>query len=295
MKRKAVLCSTVLATLAFGGMGIAQAETPPRIFDNGSELAVGVEKPVVAWGRIYLKTTTIPVPITCINTFYAKGGNKHEGGVETNPIRGYGEVLGWGTNSCEAKELEAILSKPVEVSAEEPPELVTQEAEVCKEATKTKLSECPSESEREKKTVIVNFHRRLTSLPWKVEYIRGKTAEGIEVVQQRTGLKEFGEAGNGREESTKCYPSGKTFTEVPAGCIVVNIEFPKSKSELLFFGTQEITGINGRGNALTPSFLEFESKQTGYLESEHEAFGKGFTEGEVKLIGAEGQELLTTK
>jgi len=293
--RKGIAAVSLVAGVVAGVPGIAQAETPPKAYDNGTELAVGVEKPIVAWGRIFLRTTTVESPITCINTFYAKGGNKHEGGVESNPIRAYGEVLGWGTNSCTAEGLESLLHSKVQVSAEEPPEKVEREGEICKEASKTKLSECPSESEREKKTVTVEFRRRFTSLPWKVEYIRGKTAENVEVVQQRTGLHELGEAGNGREESTKCYPSGKKFTEVPSGCIVVNIEFPTAKVELLFFGTQEISGFNGAGSGLKPSFIVFEKEHTGYLESEGEAFGKGVTTGEVKLLGAEGQELMTAK
>lgn len=80
---------------------VASAEAvPPRGYDNGAE-ATTTKIPIIAWGKITLQSSVLG-KINCTNTFYAEGWNQHEKFESKLPIRGYGEVVGWGNSSCEA-------------------------------------------------------------------------------------------------------------------------------------------------------------------------------------------------
>jgi len=136
----------------------------------------------------------------------------------------------------------------------------------------------------------------VVSLPWKVELIRGERNEE-EGVLQKIGLHEYGESGTATAKSTKCYPKEgekpASFKAIPLGCIGVNILFPQIPAEFAYYGTQEIFGVNGVKNGLTPSHLSFTS--AGGLFSSEGLEGEGSTEGSVKLLGSVGQELLTAR
>jgi hypothetical protein len=292
----------------------ALAEEPPRAYSNGGELTE-TPLPIVAWGEIQLHSTVLG-KIHCLNSFYAQGWNQHEHFEATKPIRGYGEVLGWGNSVCEAPEeiasLEVAHKREIEegkiqapitvtATAEMPLERIGRQAEICIEATKT-LEQCAAKNaegkytEREVRVVTSEFHRRVVTLPWKVELIRGEREEEAGVLQ-RIGVAEFGEAGTAAAHTSKCYPKEHelpaTFKVLPAGCIGVNILFPQIPAEFVFYGSQEIWALNGVKNGLSPSHLHF--LEAGTLTSPENLEGEGSTTGEIKLIGANGVELMTAK
>ncbi len=266
---------------------------------------------IIAWGEINLHSTVLG-KIHCLNTFYAEGWNQHEKNESGKPIRGYGEVLGWGNSDCEApKEIESLtiahekeikegkIEAPITVTAtaEMPLEKTGRQAEICDEATKqNELTKCPNKSEREVKLLTGEFHRRVVTLPWKVELIRGERDEE-EGILQRIGLHEYSETGTAQAHTTKCYPTESghdaSFKALPSGCVGVNILFPQIPAEFVFYGGQEIWAINGVKNGLTPTRLEFLT--SGTLFSSEALEGEGSTTGVVKLIGSNGQELLTGK
>jgi hypothetical protein len=323
MGRRSLFASLLAGIVLAAAPSLASAEEPPpRAYENGAELSQ-TAIPIVAWGLIQLESSVLG-KIHCLNTFFAQGWNQHEHFEGSKPIRGYGEVLGWGNSNCEAPEekasLEVAHKKEIEegrievpltvtATAEMPLEKIGRQAEICKEEKKT-LAQCSAKNsegvytERETKLLTAEFHRRVVTLPWKVELIRGEREEEAGTMQ-KIGLHEYGESGTANESknppspahSTKCYPKESerpaSFKVLPSGCIGVNILFPQIPAEFIFYGTQEIWGINGVKNGLSPSRLHF--LEAGTLFSTEGLEGEGSTTGEVKLVGANGVELLTAK
>jgi hypothetical protein len=314
-KRRTVgLASTAWLILALLAPGVAQAEEPaPLAYKNGNLMTTN-RVPIVANGRIQLHSSLVG-KVECINTFFAEGWNAHEHGEETK-TRGYGEVLGWGTSQCTApEEIKAIEEGPkpkeehsplpitVVASSELPVEKQYRQGEICKEETKT-LLECSKNPATERETKLLvkefGFHRRVSTLPWKLELIRGEREEEHGILQ-KVGLHEFGESGTAAAQNTKCYPKEKigteereaSFEKVPSGCIAVDIIFPQIPYEYVFYGTQEIWGVNGAGNGLDASRLEF--REAGKLFSSKGAYGEGETTGVVRLSGEEAVELITAE
>jgi len=311
----------VVSALVFAVCVIAPATTQavtvreaPRGYSNGKELEVGAQhKQIIAWGTIELLSSALG-EINCVNTFFAEGWNAHENVESKKPIRGYGEVLGWGNSECQApteihalevtheKEIkEGKIETPITVTAtaEMPLEKLGKQAEICINETKS-LEQCSAKNgsgeytEREVKLLTSEYHRRVTSLPWKVELIKGER-EGEVGAMQKIGINQYGESGTASAKTTKCYPTENgrdaKFTAVPTGCVAVNIVFPQIPSEFVFYGTQEIFGVNGVKNGLSPSRLEF--IESGGLFSTEGLEGEGTTTGTVALDGAVGEELLT--
>lgn len=312
MFRKQFLCLASI-TMVLGALtpAIAQAEEPPPVgYSNGKELSA-THTAIAAWGPISLTSTTIKT-IQCTNSFYGAAWN------EGSPKVGKGLVEGWGTNQCTdpegIKSQEASHTKELEekkikcatpgaaigegkcitvfASAEMPIEPELREGEVCIEESK-KLSQCPETSEREKKKLTVVARRALTSLPWDVELERC-TRNEKEGVCQHTGIPTAEEKSKG---NVTCYKLKgglpAPYGEIPAGCIKVNVIFPEIPTEFVFYGSQTIFGTNGVKNGLTASKLKF--IESGTLTSPENAAGEGSTTGEVKLVGAESLQLLTTK
>ena len=73
----------------------------------------------------------------------------------------------------------------------------------------------------------------------------------------------------------------------------MNIIFPQIPAEFVFYGSLEIESINGAGNGLDPTRLEF--IESGNLFSSEGLAGEGSTTGKVTLAGAEGIQLMTAK
>ena len=291
---------------------VAQAtEPPPRFYENFTELTT-TKRPVVADGRITLYNSVFSVSgeIHCLVTLYADIWNEHEHGLQTNPIRAYGEVAGWSPSSCESPhetlELERMYERKITfvVLPEMPLEREHRQAVVCKQATETKLAECPSGEEREAKEAIVGVRRGASSLPWKFELVRGER-EAEPAILWKTGIHEFGESGTATNKSTGCYPKervvveGKeveraaSFTKVPSGCIAVDVIVPEIPLEMVFYGTQEILALNGFGNGLNASRLMFVS--SGHLFSSEGTEGEAEETGLLTLFGADSVELLTAR
>jgi hypothetical protein len=288
----------------------AQAEEPPVGYINGKKITTA-HQAILANGRIVLESSILG-EVHCLNTFAAYGWNEHEHGEATKPERGFGEVVGWGTSLCEAPtevaSLEAVYHKHITVTAnaEMPIEKELQEAIVCTEEAKVKLSECPLSTERRTANVPAVVRRRVASLPWLVELIRGSRG-GTEAVMQRVGMHAYGESGTAPAQNTACFPKEKfinpethkeeeraaNFTKVPSGCIAVDIIFPQIPLEFIYFGSQELFGVNGFTNGLHPSALKF--TEPGKLFSSEAGEGEGETKGEVKLLGEESVALLTAK
>jgi hypothetical protein len=199
----------------------------------------------------------------------------------------------------------------VVATAEMPLEFETREGEICKvttrqEETEKTVSQCPRATERETDRELRSaVRRRVSSLPWKVEAIGEYVPELEEKVgRAKVGLKEWGEKGTSYRGSTtnltKCYPKPSApnevpepWTEVPAGCIKVNIIFPQL-TEFVFYGTQELLGRNGFANGLNASHLSFsEAGGAGALYSQGGVAGHGETLERVMVFGAKAQELAT--
>jgi hypothetical protein len=302
----AVLVAGVVASGLTAAAGAA--ETPPVIYDNAKEVTT-TRVPALAWGELRLHTVVLG-RITCTASFFGEAWNQHENMEAGKPVRGYGEVLEFGASDCEDPEeiayLEAAHKKEVEegkiehpitvtVTVEMPLEKIQRLAEVCKESTK-KLAQCSNTSEREVRSMISEFHRRGSSLPWKVELMRGER-ELEEGVLQKVGLHEFGESGTALAHTTKCYPKEAehpaTFKVLPAGCVALNVLFPQVPAEFVWYGTQEIWSLNGARNGLSPSRVEF--IEAGTLVSSEGLDGEANLTSPLKVLGSNGQELLTAR
>jgi hypothetical protein len=171
------------------------------------------------------------------------------------------------------------------------PEL--REAEVCSSEADTKLSQCPESGERGRTHLIVVARRAVSSLPWDVELARC-TREEKESSCLKTGIPNAEEKAKG---NTTCYKSGAkgpvNYTEIPAGCIKINEIYPEIPIELVFYGSQEVYGINGVKNGLSASKLKF--IEAGSLSSPEGAAGEFSFTGELKVVGAESVQLLQAR
>jgi len=345
-RRFFTLSSCLAGVLAAASLGIAAMTAqanPPEIYENGqvakigkfciaeTETCLATEKteerspyvPIIAWGKINLKSEGLGAEgVTCTNTFTGKTWNEHEHGIKQNPIRGYGVAEGWGTSTCAAPEFiknyrhDCGCEPTIFASAERPLEYEYREALICKKALfeegKKLLSECPNATEREAEALYSAVKRKTVSLPWKIELVRGypKSGHTEEVVQQRIGLKNYGECGpgaaegtptcEGAKENTACYSKQSetenySYEEIPGGCVVTNIVIPQVPVEVPFFGTLEVTGRNGAGSGVDPSKIEFEGAFSGKLQSQADQEGSGTVNEKVKELGEEGQGLITAK
>jgi hypothetical protein len=265
----------------------AQAASP-HVYSNGS-LVGTTAIPFQAWGRIKVESGL--GNIECINQFYGSTWNPAGGGA------GRAEVEAWTGHTCTAPLLEETYHAKAFAEAEPPLEFVEREAEYCTQSGK-KLSECPNKTERTQGTVLSGLKRRLTTLPWKIELKRHFNESTLEeVVLQRTGLAEFGESGTSGEKNTKCYPKNangepEPFTKVPAGCMVIEVVVPQFLAEYVFYGTLEPESVEGISNGLTPARLVFHGAESGKLVSAANTYGEGTTSGELKIMGAAGQQLI---
>jgi hypothetical protein len=237
--------------------------------------------------------------------------NEHEHGAAANPQRGYGEATDLGAicelpsslyPQLEYRERPLTMAVTAEMPLEEE---FGEEAEACY-IPKTKLSQCPNGFERKVGRVVTGVRRRVASLPWKLELVRGTRRE-TEGVLMKVGLHEFGEAGDATTQNTVCFPKEKfvnpetlkeeerpaKYTGIPAGCVGLDAMVPEIPLEYVFYGTQEIFMVDGFTNGLHPSKLEF--IEPGKLFSSEAVQGEGEILGELKLFGGEGQTLITAK
>jgi hypothetical protein len=288
---------------------IAQAAEPPVIYSNAKMVPTS-PMPVVGDGKIILGGPILG-EVRCMNTFNANVFNQHERLEAANPVRGYGEITGWATSSCVSPTLGPPLERELErkvtvfISPEMPLEEQSVEAEVCTTPGKPP-SECKNSSERTTERLISAVRRRVGSVPWKFEMTRG-TRQEEEGVLAKVGLHEFGEPGNAEQQSTACYPKEKfvnpetakeeerpvKFTQIPSGCLAVDVIVPQIPLELVFYGTQEIWNVNGFVNGLHPTRWEF--LRPGKLFSSEGLEGESEFTGSLRVSGAEVMQLVTAK
>jgi hypothetical protein len=315
MDRTRLLKSLAAANVACATLAIlpaiAQAkELPPLIYSNNKLVPVKPPVPVIANGQFTLLSPVLG-KINCVNTFNANMWNEPELGQAGGLPHGYGEITGWATSSCvapqEETDLEEIYKRRITtvVSDEMPLETDLVDAEVCAEEGKT-LSQCTSPSERKIARLVSAVRRRVASVPWKFEMIRGEREE-VQGELAKLGLHKFGESGTAEQQSTACFakerfvnPETATegerpvrFTKIPSGCIAVNVIFPQIPLEFVFFGSQEIWSVNGFANGLHPTHWKF--LKAGSLFSSEGSEGEGEFVGELHDNGAEAVQLITAR
>jgi hypothetical protein len=294
-----LVIAVVVAYTQLAGISVAQAEPPPQFYSNGKPLT-SAHVPVTIRGSSTLHSTTAGA-FTCRDVLSASVWNAAG--------RGVGEIEGVDT-TCEPFFLPPTEPEtaerhclaggcPVSDAAELPLEVEQRQASACTDPTKTELSQCPALSERSTITVPLDVKRRGSSLPWKLELTRGVREEENGVLA-KVGLSEFGEPGTAEGQTTKCYPKETVGTEVrpavfgkvPAGCLVINLVVTPL-FEFVYYGTQEIWLVNGAGNGLDASHLEF--LRAGALFSSGGGEGQAELTGRLRIAGAEAQELITAR
>jgi hypothetical protein len=319
----------VVATNAIGtAYGVNQTfrtlsppEKAPQAYDNGRLIGAS-HTPITGFGQVTLSSEVIG-ELACANVIAGETWDQVVG-TET---RGVGEVDGWATYGCtdptyvqglEKTDKTAIERKEVAcqggypgvtigegkcfsvfATSELPLETEKVSAEVCATESK-KLSECKKASEKRVVTLISILRRRVTSMPWKAELIRGER-EGEATNLARVGLHTFGEAGgnvDAQEAKGVCYPkegeAPANWRAVPSGCVAVTVVLPQIPAEVVFYGSQELSTINGAIRGLFPSSVNFEG--AGKLFSSENVGGpKGEARGSLRILGTAGVELITAK
>ncbi len=313
---------------------VAAVAAPPVLVSNGAVKPIvfcatqpscteahgtrSLSEAALGWGIITLHGEALGTAgVRCRTALAGNMWNEHEGDDKARPVRAYGLIEGWTTASCSRAQLKCVGEGgtfPCEpttpfITDEGPLELEYTEAEIpitegsCK-GTPTKPA-CYATTE-----LVRAVRRRPASVPWKSEFVRGFANSGEEeVVQQRIGMAQFGECGPGEAEETEgspvvcratsanssCYPASEQLTEVPAGCIAMNLVIPQIPLEVPFFGGLEVIWRNGAGTSTDPGRLELREEQSGRLLSQGAVLGEGVFAGAVKEIGAEGQALLSLR
>jgi hypothetical protein len=255
------------------------------VFDFGQ---VTMETPEVENTETHVKSRE--VELECVNL--SVGSLTNEG---TEPPRAFGQVLEWWamghTPTAEHTEVSptcrfTFLGAPggeAWVTAERPLRAVTQTAEVCINPAK-ELSECKKKvgepgAEREFKSVLEQISRETLTTPWNMEAFIN--SEGKR--RMRVGISS---------------ETGKSCAEEPAppGCVRLTIVYPALNLFFPFEGSLEPTWVNGAGNGLSPSSLEFEGERSGTLRAAGGAARSTLSlVGSNKIIGTAGQELVSVK
>ncbi len=291
----------LLAVLAVSlSLASSASAASPEFLSNLRPPTQGLT-PVIAWGEMNLEVGGLAAsenPIKC--TYLLNGAVGNEAG------HGVGEIQGFSStckpfNDCplceggEAPEKEGELpgEKAVYVSPELPFEEELREGEVCSEEGKKTLNLCPGPEERTTVKYIKRLARR-NSLPWKAQLISGVHAE------EAANLFKLGATGS------NCYPTEKAIVEgkeveraarfetVPAGCVAVNVIMPGIGFEDVLYGSLEPVFVNGFGNGLNASRLEF--TEAGKLQTSGATVGseEGVFTGDLTLVGGERQ-LITAR
>ena len=279
---------------------VAHAEEPePRWYSNRNELNA-THTPVTAWGKLSLQSQAVG-KITCINVMAASVWN--EGTVPR------GEFEGWGSDQCEAPELEKVydeifepyIGKKITVfaTAELPTLNQEREAFACKETEKEelqriqkKLDECPNSSERESRSLISATRREETGFPWKFKVMNG-TRNGEPAVVAQIGIPPTGQTCYPKEQGEEGEVPAK-WEAVPQGCMRLDVIIPQIPVELVFYGTLTPTLLNGVKNGLSPSRFHF-TPESGDLVSAQGSAPETEAEGELKFLASGGEQLVTAK
>jgi hypothetical protein len=272
----------------------AQAEVAPQWYSNATKLTTTPAQ-VTLWGEVKLESVA-DGEIVCHDVM--SGSVWNEGG------RGMGSLEGWGTNACKAPRLEeelnilyakaiseGVIKGPLTVFAtsELPLELEPREAETCVEKAKTELTQCPNKTERSVSSLPLRIRRKPSSFPWKMRLIRETREEEPEQPVAEVGIPPTGQT---------CFPleGGKSakWQAVPAGCIRIDIISPQIPDELIFYGALKPRLVNGAGNGLDATKLEFNA-EGGKVVSNRNEGPETYGQGGLKITGSEARELIVGK
>ncbi|HLI32774.1 MAG TPA: hypothetical protein VKU89_08565 [Solirubrobacteraceae bacterium] len=271
----------------------ATSQAALKIYKNNRLVEAGAQVPNVGYGQIELESTApLLTTIECVNVGFGYSENPTSG---TNPK---GQILVWWASghdpTTEHPELSAKCryvekgetKENVLAWATAEPELVEslQEALICINPSET-LAECRAkEHATEERKVITKVSRENLTLPWNAELVE----EGTGNYHVKIGIPS--------EEGKSCEAAHLSTSEhVPPGCIRVQIIVPQLGLDLPFEGHNNPKAVNGLANGLSPSTWEFEGARSEepalYYKKNREV--KGYTYGSVKILGFEGQELIT--
>jgi hypothetical protein len=287
-------------TLAPDAAQATAGEGHPEFLDNGRLLG-SESRPLNLYGLLEFASPEESEggtgnAIECANVGIATIYNATESERNPSGLNGYGQILSWWGNSHtpDSVPLHHELSSHCRF-VERGTNLLTEraawltpeprlnepsvEAEFCRIAGK-KLSECPAPSERETELLVKEVKREPLSLPWEVELF--STEGGADT---RIGAPSAEERAKGR----------KSCEEVPQanGCIRAQILVPELAVDESFDGSAHPKLSNGVRNGLSPSVWDFEGKGREAclrLESNGKCV---YPKGQLKILGFEGQELVT--
>lgn len=202
----AVCVSALVASAPFGAAASSASAAPPTLAANGVVMpilkcpqqgpcngseGIGIRSafaPFLAYGNIRLPGEDIgEVDVDCLSSSTGKEWDEHEGGLQGGPIRAYGLIEGWSA-ACTATYGGPFLIfpqpqfGPVTLTAEQPLQEQRTEGETCDEtevrAGRTRLSECPAATERERQELIGTVRRSQPTLPWKSEFVEDTEPDG---------------------------------------------------------------------------------------------------------------------
>jgi hypothetical protein len=265
----------------------AAAEPPPQFYSNG-KLLTTTPVQVTLWGEV-----TLPVEglggLTCQDLMSGAVWNEHGEGV--GQIEAFAAVSG-----CKYRPPAGVESFPHPASdtGELPFAAEKREAEVCSEATKTEMTQCPGSQERKVEVLPLRLRRRAASLPWNLRLTREVREEEPAVVA------EIGRTTGGET----CYPKevveGKEvaaqWEKVPPGCIRINRLGVASTgvvvNEDVLYGSLKPVLVSGAGNGLNASRLELNSA-AGQLAAGGNTTPQYATTGVIELTGTEARELIS--
>jgi hypothetical protein len=278
--------AAVMVMLSSGVALASLGEGKPELYTNGiKDSTTKVEQ--VGYGEIELKSSELPGgEIECVNLGFGTGWNEGE--------RAHGQILTWVAAGHASQGTRTELSQKCRGLG----------------GSAWATDEPPLE------TVVEGKGKRGTSLsvPWNIVGVCGEVEEervGRVQIGYPTGEEPPVHACKSEEEEkaeiaaehsghTHCYKEaeGSGHPE-PAGCINVTIVDPTAALEIPYGGSLRPRWINGAGNGLDASKWEWETEQperVGVLFCQLLACAApGRTNGEVKTVGYEAQELIQSK
>ncbi|MHB8490770.1 MAG: IPT/TIG domain-containing protein [Solirubrobacteraceae bacterium] len=265
------------------------AYTPPQIYKNGNGISVthgGAATnriPLVGSGELKLEVAALEAQVECVNLGFGSAWN------ESEPAGGHAQILSWWASAHTTTGANTELGSSCRfvyqgapageawVSAEPPLGLIEQEAVLCANS-KQPLNACLNSGQTLTASVIREVIRKPLSLPWNVAL----TANAGSLAYAKLGVPTA---------------AGKTCAEesAPEGCVVVDVIAPALNLQLVLEGALEPRVVNGTKNGLSPSTLEFKGAASGHLHLRGAPNAVGYLTGTVKLLGLEGQELITVQ
>jgi hypothetical protein len=279
----AVVSVAVAPTVAF-----ASPEAPQ--FYSNSRLLTTAHVPVTLWGELELFSAALG-ELKCHDDVMSGSVWNEEG-------HGVGQMEGFAVSQCTDPTLENPPFKApctprtcgpytIFATGELPVAEENREAEICREETKPELRECPSSAERVIEAIPLRMKRRI-GLPWKLRLI-GEVREEEQAVVAEVGVPRAGET---------CYPKeivegrevAAEWQKVPGGCMRVGVMAQQVPIELVAYGALKPRLVNGAGNGLDASRLEFENASGRLVHTE--GVPEIASQGTFRMSGSEARELI---